>query len=44
MGETWVQLQEKKSDLVLQGLRSADGNLRYAAFMIVNIRKLEKQY
>lgn len=40
-GETWVQLRGKKSDLVLQGLRGADGKLRYVAFMIVNYVNLK---
>lgn len=31
----------EKSDLVLQGLRSADGKLRYVAFMIVNYVNLK---
>lgn len=40
-GETWVQLRGEKSDQVLQGLRSADGKLRYVAFMIVNYVNLK---
>lgn len=43
LGENMGPTTEGKSDLVLRGLRSADGKPSYAAFVIVNVSKLEKQ-